>query len=150
MMTVTELAPTKLQGRICIRMATEFVAQIAYDANHTAIKVRDLQKALRFYSELIGLPVLRFRGPEESPDSVWLPGLQLVVDESAGAGGSLDHVALGIWNIEEACARLDAAGFVADTPLQERTTEDVGRHLKMAFYHDPEGNKVELLHYLDS
>jgi catechol 2,3-dioxygenase-like lactoylglutathione lyase family enzyme len=130
-------------------MARDFNAEVAFDANHTAIKVRDLKSALRFYSELIGLPVLRFRGPEDNPSAVWLPGLQLVVDPNTSSGGSLDHVALGIINIEDACKRLDDAGFVADTPLQQRTPEDVGRNLKMAFYHDPEGNKVELLHYLD-
>jgi lactoylglutathione lyase len=141
--------PRWLHEREFTEMVKDFIAEVAFDANHTAIKVRDLQKALHFYSELIGLPVLRFRGPEESPDSVWLPGLQLVVDPDAQSGGSLDHVAIGIVNIEEACKRLDDAGFVADTPLQHRGPSDVGRNLMMAFYHDPEGNKVELLHYLD-
>lgn len=130
-------------------MSGTFTAQISLEANHTAIKVRDLQKALHFYSELIGLPVLRSRGPEDNPDAVWLPGLQLVVDPDTKSGGSLDHVALGIVNIEDACQRLDEAGFTAETPLAQRGAGDVGRDLKMAFYYDPEGNRVELLHYLD-
>ena len=130
-------------------MSDNFTAQISVVANHTAIKVRDLQKALEFYSTIIGLPVLRTRGPANNPDSVWLPGLQLVVDPSVQSGGSLDHVAIGVVNIEDVCRRLDDAGHSADTPLVQRGPEDVGRNLKMAFYHDPEGNKVELLHYLD-
>jgi catechol 2,3-dioxygenase-like lactoylglutathione lyase family enzyme len=76
--------------------------------------------------------------------------LQLVVDPDVKPGTNLDHAALGIVNIEEVCKRLDDAGYIAATPLTETQPDDQGaRHLKMAFYHDPEGNKVELLVYLD-
>lgn len=76
--------------------------------------------------------------------------MQLVSDPETQPGTNLDHVALGIVNIEDVCKRLDDAGYVAETPLTEAQPDDQGgRHLKMAFYHDPEGNKVELLVYLD-
>lgn len=130
-------------------MSGTFTAQVSHDANHTAIKVRDIHKALHFYSEVIGLPALRSRGPEDNPEAVWLPGLQLVADPGASSGGSLDHIALGIDNIDEVCQRLDDAGFQAETPLEERGPGGSGRPLKVAFYHDPEGNRLEILHYLD-
>lgn len=131
-------------------MSDSFAAEVQLAANHTAIRVRDLSKALEFYSELIGLPVKRVRGPKDNPESVWVPGLQIVVDPETKPGTNLDHVALGIVNIEDVCKRLDDAGYVAETPLTEAQPDDQGgRHLKMAFYHDPEGNKVELLVYLD-
>ena len=131
-------------------MSDGFKANVQFEANHTAIRVRDLDKALAFYSDLLGLPVTRVRGPKDNPDSVWVPGLQIVVDPETQPGTNLDHAALGIHNIEEACKRLDDAGYVAATPLTETQPDDQGaRHLKLAFYHDPEGNKVEILTYLD-
>jgi catechol 2,3-dioxygenase-like lactoylglutathione lyase family enzyme len=131
-------------------MSDSFTAEVQYTANHTAIRVRDLKKTLEFYSDLIGLPITRVRGPQDNPESVWVPGLQIVVAPETKPGTNLDHVALGIVNIDEVCQRLDAAGFVAETPLNEQPANDQGgRHLKLAFYHDPEGNKVELLVYLD-
>lgn len=131
-------------------MSDNFAAEVQISANHTAIRVANLTKALRFYSDLMGLPILRVRGPVDNPESVWLPGLQLVVDPGVAAGTNLDHAALGIMNIDEVCKRLDDAGYEAATPLTEIQPDDQGgRHLKMAFYHDPEGNKVEILCYLD-
>ena len=131
-------------------MSNGFNAEVQLAANHTAIRVRDLSQALQFYSGLLGLPVTRVRGPKDNPDAVWLPGLQIVVDPDVRPGTNLDHAALGIKNIDDACKRLDDAGYEAATPLTEVQPDDQGgRHLKMAFYHDPEGNKVELLVYLD-
>jgi catechol 2,3-dioxygenase-like lactoylglutathione lyase family enzyme len=131
-------------------MSDSFTADIQLSAMHTAIRVRDMSRALEFYSGLIGLPVKRVRGPEDNPDAVWVPGLQLVSDPEVQPGTNLDHSALGIKNIDEVCKRLDDAGYTAATPLTEVQPDDHGgRHLKMAFYHDPEGNKVELLCYLD-
>jgi catechol 2,3-dioxygenase-like lactoylglutathione lyase family enzyme len=127
-------------------MSNDFRAEPRLDAMHTAVKVRDLQKMLEFYNGVVGLEIKRRRSADEGQESVWLPGVQLVVDESAGPGGSLDHVAIGVDNIEDVCKRLDDAGYEAEQPLSER---NVGRHLKMAFYHDPEGNRVEILKYLD-
>ena len=133
-----------------VTLSSSFTAEVQHAANHTAIRVRDLSKALEFYSDLIGLPVTRVRGPKDNPDSVWVPGLQIVVDPATTPGTNLDHAALGIVNIDEVCQRLDDAGYQAATPLTEVQPDDQGaRHLKMAFYHDPEGNKVELLVYLD-
>lgn len=140
--------PTNIEGKT--PMSASFTAEVQVAANHTAIRVADLTKALGFYSDLLGLPVTRVRGPVDNPDSVWLPGLQIVVDPEVKPGSNLDHSALGILNIEDACKRLDDAGYKAATPLTEVQPDDQGgRHLKMAFYHDPEGNKVEILCYLD-
>lgn len=131
-------------------MSEAFIAQTDPTANHAALRVRDMAGALRFYHELIGLPVSRTQGPADDPQVAWLPGLQLIRQSGADLppDNRFDHVAIGIRNIEEACARLDRAGFTADTPLQRRSREEVGRDLMMAFYRDGEGNRVELIKYL--
>ena len=132
-------------------MAEDFVARAELRANHVALRVRDLAGALRFYHELIGLPIERTGGPPDDPNIYWLPGVQLMraPGDRSAAEGNLDHLAIGIENIEDVCARLDAAGFDAETSLRRRARADVGRALMMAYYRDPEGNKVELLKYLD-
>ena len=132
-------------------MAEEFTARVELRANHVALRVRDLAGALRFYHELIGLPVERTGGPAENPNIYWLTGVQLMraEGERSAVEGNLDHLALGVDNIEAICARLDAAGFAAETTLRRRSRAEIGRELMMAYYRDPEGNKVELLKYLD-
>lgn len=132
-------------------MSETFRARTIEAANHTALRVKDLERALHFYRDLIGLPVVREGERPGGLRSIWLPGLQLIEarDAQPSSTGTLDHLALGIENIEEVCARLDAVGFVAETPLQRRGRDEVGRDLTMAFYFDPEGNRVELLRYDD-
>ncbi len=130
-------------------MSEGFTVRLDPSANHVALKVRDLAGALRFYHDLIGLPVSRTQGPADAPEVVWLPGVQLIRQTGEpDPGNTFDHVALGIENIEEVCARLDAAGIAPEVSLRRRGREEVGRDLLMAFYRDPEGNRVELLKYL--
>lgn len=127
----------------------EFVARVNHEGLHSAIRVRDLEQALHFYHEIVGLPIERIGGDPSRPGTVWLTGLQLVrtPDAATTPDGKFDHFGIALDNLEEACARLDAAGFVAETPLAARSREEVGRPLHMAFYRDPEGNKFELLRY---
>lgn len=130
-------------------MSEQFTARIDPTGCHTAIRVNDMRRALHFYHELVGLPIERTSGPADNPQTAWLPGVQLIHDPEARPvlGQTFDHLAFGIDNVEEVCARLDAAGYKAETPLQQRGREDVGRRLTMAFYRDPEGNKFEVLRY---
>lgn len=130
-------------------MSQPFEAKVNPVACHTAIRVTDMARSLHFYRDLIGLPVERTQGPLENPQVAWLPGVQLIHDPEARSvpGQTFDHLAFGIDNVEEVCQRLDAAGFQAETPLQQRSREDVGRLLTMAFYRDPDGNKLEVLRF---
>ncbi|HLI52530.1 MAG TPA: VOC family protein [Thermomicrobiaceae bacterium] len=130
-------------------MPEEFVARVDHEGLHSAIRVRDLEKELHFYHEIIGLPIERIGGSPEHPGTVWLTGLQLVRNPNASTDpdGKFDHFGIAVDNLEEVCARLDGAGYVAETPLAARSRDEVGRALHMAFYRDPEGNKFELLRY---
>ncbi|HEY8292156.1 MAG TPA: VOC family protein, partial [Thermomicrobiales bacterium] len=100
---------------------------------------------------LIGLPVLRRSGTDDAPVFYWLPGLQLAKqreDPGAHPYGVFDHIGLAVENIAEICARLDAAGYTAETPLDTRTIPGVERKVMNAFYRDPDGNKVEFVHWV--
>jgi catechol 2,3-dioxygenase-like lactoylglutathione lyase family enzyme len=127
---------------------TEFRAEPVATTNHTALRVRDMAESLAFYRDLIGLPVLRSQGPDDAPNAVWLPGLQLVRasdGEVPAPGGTLDHLALGFSNVEEVVERLVSAGHVPDIALETR--ERQGGSVVLAFFRDPDGNRVELLDY---
>lgn len=132
-------------------MAEGFVAQVDTANLHVCIKVRDFATALAFYHDLIGLPILRRTGTDDAPGFYWLPGIQLALqteDPGAHPYGVFDHIGLAVNNIAAICARLDAAGYVAETPLDTRTLVGVERKVQNAFYRDPDGNKVEFVHWV--
>jgi catechol 2,3-dioxygenase-like lactoylglutathione lyase family enzyme len=120
--------------------------------NHVALKVKDLEASVRFYHEVMGLPILRTFGPVDTPRAVFVSGIQLVrgtTDPGPNPYGIFDHVGIAVANIADVCARLDAAGYKADTPLNKRVFAELNdRELLSAYYRDPDGNRVELVHWL--
>lgn len=132
-------------------MAEEFVARVEAENNHVCIKVKDFTAALRFYHELVGLPILRRMGSAEDPTFYWLPCLQLAKrteDPGAHPYGIFDHIGIAVENIADVCARLDAAGYTAETPLGTRSLPGIERQVMNAFYRDPDGNRVEFVHWV--
>lgn len=131
-------------------MSEPFVAQVEVARNHTALKVKDLDAAVHFYHDLVGLPIIMKIGPADNPRSVFVSGIQLsrqTEDPGSNPYGIFDHVGIAVDNIEEVCAHLEAAGCRAETPLERRTLPGVERDILLAFYRDPDGNKLELFHF---
>ncbi len=130
-------------------MSGSFAPKIKQELNHVALKVTDMSRSIHFYHDVIGLPISRTRGPEGNPDAVWLPGVQLVKGEAGlNPSGTLDHVALGMDNVEELCQHLDASGVKVDRPLSEIAGSDGKPFALAAFYYDPDGNRVEVFKYI--
>src|SRR5438093_13305134 len=99
-------------------------AAIVPEHLHTALRVRDLEGALRFYTEVLGLRVQRVGGPDPSrPGSVWLPGLQLVRAEEQDTAdkGVLDHIGLSVANIDAIVESVVAAGTELEGPTGATT-----------------------------
>lgn len=121
------------------------------ELHHLAVQVADLAACERFYSEVLGLPLLRRWPAEAGGDrSVWLalgPGF-LALERAGGAPGAeapwrdprpgLHLVALRIAPAERATweARLAAAGV----PVIHRTPHTL-------YLRDPEGNRIGLSHW---
>jgi catechol 2,3-dioxygenase-like lactoylglutathione lyase family enzyme len=120
-------------------------AQIVPEHLHTALRVRDLEGALRFYTEVIGLAVSRTGGPPERPNSVWLEGVQLVraADQDTAEKGVLDHIGFSVANIEAIVESVTAAGTTLEAPIRETALPN-GQTMKLVFFRDPEGNRIEL------
>src|SRR5262245_7420070 len=102
-------------------------ATIVPDHLHTALRVRDFEGAVRFYTEVMGLSVLRVGGPEASrPASAWLPGLQLVraAEQDTANKGVLDHIGFSVANLEAIVESVVAAGTELEAPIRETTLAD--------------------------
>jgi lactoylglutathione lyase len=120
---------------------------------HTMLRVKDLEASLRFYTEQLGMRLLRrndypageftlaFVGyGDESAHSV----LELTYNwgrSDYALGDAFGHVAIGVDDIHAVCERLRAAGV--------RITREPGpmKHgsTVIAFVEDPNGYKIELI-----
>ncbi|HUP58156.1 MAG TPA: VOC family protein [Bdellovibrionota bacterium] len=121
---------------------------------HTMIRVGNLEKSLRFYTEGLGFKLLR---KSEYPDGKFTlaflrapgdgdsgPALELTFNwhtESYQRGDGYGHVAYLVESIADVQAKLKSAGF--DLSWGPGSTPD-GRR-KMAFVDDPDGYEIELL-----
>ncbi|HLG50739.1 MAG TPA: VOC family protein [Chloroflexota bacterium] len=131
-------------------MSEPFIARVIPEQNHVALKVSDLSAAVRFYHEVVGLPILMKIGPDDDPRSVFVSGIQLTrrtEDPGPRPYGIFDHVGIAVENIEEVCAHLEQAGYHAEVPLERRVLPGVNREILLAFYRDPDGNRLELFHF---
>lgn len=121
-------------------------AQIVPEYLHTALRVRDLEGALQFYSEALGLAVQRSGGPDPNrPNAVWLDGIQLVraAEQDTTEKGVLDHIGFSVANIDELAESVVAAGAQLEAPIRETTLPN-GQKMRLVFFRDPEGNRIEL------
>jgi lactoylglutathione lyase len=116
---------------------------------HTMVRVYDLEAALRFFCELLGLRELRrrevhagrftlvFLGTGAEGDTAEIE-LTWNWDEQApySVGRNFGHLAFEVDDVYAACARLEAGGVAVLRPPRD------GR---MAFVRSPDGISVELL-----
>ncbi|MBT5049422.1 MAG: lactoylglutathione lyase [Rhodospirillaceae bacterium] len=121
---------------------------------HTALKVRDLEKSVDFYSRLLGMRVTRRR------DSVarnhWVAyvaygdeadhhALELVQDKDPPAEFTLGnlywHINISVAELLPLCEKLEADGIEFIERPTPMTTDD---RYHVAFVRDPDGYAVEL------
>ncbi len=81
---------------------------MAYDKtaylHHTAIRVKDIQWHIRFFAEVLGMPVMRSEGDPDNPRQVWTEGgVQLVADDAfEGPEGRMVHLGIMAEDLEGA------------------------------------------------
>lgn len=120
---------------------------------HTMLRVGDLQRSIKFYTEVMGMTLLRQHDNEEFKYSLAFVGYQ---PESEGAvleltynwgeseydlGTGYGHIALEVDNAAEACDRIRKDGGKVTReagPVKGGTTV-------IAFVEDPDGYKIELI-----
>jgi glyoxylase I family protein len=119
--------------------------------DHIVLRVRQLQRSLAFYCEVLGCTIERqqpelgltqLRAGHSLIDLVTLDG-PLGAGEPPGAGRNLEHFCLTIAPFEESAliAWLAARAVAAQQPGSRYGAQGEGR----SFYiEDPDGNRVEL------
>jgi len=121
---------------------------------HTMVRVTDLDRSLAFYTELLGMQLLRRKdypdgrftlafvgyGPEDAHTVLELTH-NWDRDTAYPLGEAFGHLALGVSDIYATCAALDAKGVKitrAPGPMKHGNTV-------IAFIEDPDGLKIELI-----
>ena len=138
---------------------TETATKPAVDAGkarllHTMLRVRDLDKSLHFYTELLGMKLLRkrdyptgkftlaFVGYGEETDSTVI---ELTHNwdqaEPYALGSAFGHLAIGVPDVYKACEALAASGVKIPRPAGPMAH---GGSV-IAFIEDPDNYRIELV-----
>ncbi len=112
--------------------------------DHAALVVSDINRAIKFYREVLGLG-LNYDGRRRGGNKLSFLGneqgsfIALEEGRRGGAGGSLSHLAFGVDDVEQEYETLKSRGvdFVG-----ERT--DPGGKAKSYYFTDPDGLELEI------
>ncbi|MEG2358099.1 lactoylglutathione lyase [Acinetobacter sp.] len=120
---------------------------------HTMLRVGNLERSLQFYTEVLGMTLLRKRDYEEGRFTLAFVGygdeqhntvLELTHNwdtASYDLGNAYGHIAIAVDDAYKACAEMKARGgkVVREAgPMKGGTTV-------IAFVEDPDGYKIELI-----
>ncbi len=120
---------------------------------HTMLRVGDLDRSIHFYTELLGMKLLRrrdfpggrftlaFVGYGSEKDNAVLELTHNWDTDRYELGTAYGHIAIGVEDVYAACERIRAGGgkVVREPgPMQHGSTV-------LAFVEDPDGYRIELL-----
>ena len=121
---------------------------------HTMIRVRDLEKSVAFYTEQLGMKVIR---SQEYPDGKFTntfvgydgdpraPMIELTYnwghEKDYELGDAWGHIALAVDDIYGTCAKLEAAGV----PVPRKPGPMKHGSTVIAFIRDPDNHSIELI-----
>ncbi|PXY96580.1 lactoylglutathione lyase [Frischella perrara] len=120
---------------------------------HTMIRVGDLQRAIDFYTKIMGMKLLR---TSENPEYQYSLAFVGYDDESTASvieltynwgtkeydhGNAFGHIAIGVDDVAETCQRIKMAGGKV---TREAGPVKGGKTI-IAFVEDPDGYKIELI-----
>ncbi len=120
------------------------------DVHHTGLTVSDLDDAIAWYGEHLGMTKLegRWAVPEHGLEIAYLcsgNGVRVELFQNTNADKlpavGRDHLAFTVADMAAEIAKLEAAGVEVTIPP---THVDAAR-LTYAFFADPDGNKLELV-----
>ena len=120
---------------------------------HTMLRVGNLQRAIDFYTQVLGMQLLRttdnpdykytlaFVGYGRNPEHAELELTYNWGVDSYERGTAFGHIALGVPDVYAACERIKAAGG----NVTREAGPVKGGSTVIAFVTDPDGYKIELI-----
>ena len=120
---------------------------------HTMLRVANLQRSIDFYTQVMGMTLLRqsenaanhyslaFLGYGANPDHAELELTYNHGVDTYDLGTAYGHIAIGVPDVRAACEKISAGGGVVTRepgPVKGGTTV-------IAFITDPDGYKIELI-----
>lgn len=120
---------------------------------HTMIRVGDLQRSIHFYTEVMGMKLLRTSDRPEQKYALAFVGYDDETSQSVleltynygvdryDLGAGFGHIAIAVDNAAAACERIRTAG---GTVTREAGPVKGGTSV-IAFVQDPDGYKIELI-----
>ena len=120
---------------------------------HTMIRVVDLQKSIQFYTDILGMKLLRQKDYPEGKFTLAFVGYgdeseQSVIElthnwdtQSYSLGDAFGHIAIEVDDVYKACESMKKSGgkIIRDAgPMNAGTTV-------IAFIEDPDGYQIELI-----
>ena len=121
---------------------------------HTMLRVGDLEKSITFYTQLLGMKLLRSQEYPEGEYTLAFVGYQDEAESTVleltynwgkqhyDLGSAFGHIALATDDIYETCEALAAEG-VNITRMPGPMKDDAS--ILIAFLEDPDGYKIELI-----
>jgi lactoylglutathione lyase len=120
---------------------------------HTMLRVGDLQRAVDFYTKVLGMNLLRTTERPEQKYSLAFVGygtnpdhaeLELTYNHGVDKyemGGAFGHIAIGVPDVYASCDKIRAAGG----NITREPGPVKGGNTVIAFVTDPDGYKIELI-----
>lgn len=122
---------------------------------HTMLRVGDMQRSIDFYTQVMGMKLLRttdrpeqkytlaFLGYQANPDQAEIELTYNYGVDHYDIGSAYGHIAIGVPDAYAACDRIKAAGG----KVTREAGPVAGGRTVIAFVQDPDGYKIELIQH---
>ena len=129
---------------------------------HTMLRVGDLQRAVNFYTQVLGMNLLRTtQRPEQAYDLAFVgyaggnPGqaeIELTFNHGTDhydLGSAYGHIAIGVADVAATCTMLRDKAAALGGAITREPGPVKGGSTVIAFVTDPDGYKIELIQRRD-
>jgi lactoylglutathione lyase len=124
---------------------------------HTMLRVGDLQRSIDFYTQVLGMNLLRttqrpeqqydlaFVGYGSNPDHAEIELTYNYGVDQYDLGSAFGHIAIGVPDVAGTCAALRSKAAALGGAITREPGPVKGGNTMIAFVTDPDGYKIELI-----